>query len=323
MIDSRILQMMLAKGVGDTAIRKFLLLLAEKKRTLEEVFSSKNNLFEFGFNQQVVDNIFACETEQSAHKMAKELADRGVTMLTLLDDKYPKTLKCANEMAQPPVLFAKGNVDLLNNPSVGFCGSRKASLKGINITADCAKQLVEQKITVVSGYASGTDLAAHSTALRQGGNTVFVLAEGILRYTVKNEVRDLLKNDNHVFVSQFLPTMTWNAGNAMKRNGIIIGLSQAMILVESGKTGGTFAAGEESLKRGCPLFVIDFAKPEVSAEANPYFIEAGGFPIRGKKGIPCLEEVLSAVKNRYAILANVVKNKRTVITIGEQLRINI
>jgi len=52
-----------------------------------------------------------------------------------------------------------------------------------------------------------------------------------------------------------------------------------MILVESGLTGGTFAAGEETLKRNRPLFVIDFADPGPSAEANPHFINHGGMPI--------------------------------------------
>ena len=82
----------------------------------------------------------------------------------------------------------------------------------------------------------------------------------------------------------------------MRRNSVIIGLSRAMILVESGKTGGTFAAGEEALRVGCPLFVIDFAQPEVSAEANPYFISAGGMPIRGKNGIPNISKVVEAAK---------------------------
>ena len=172
-----------------------------------------------------------------------------------------------------------------------------ASAKGIGIAADCSRQLTKENITVISGYAAGTDLAAHKSALENGGNTVFVLAEGILRYSKKREIRDYLNSSNHVFISQFMPKTTWNAGNAMRRNSVIIGLSLAMILVESGKTGGTFAAGEEALRVGCPLFVIDFAQPEVSAEANPYFIAAGGKPIRGKNGIPNITKVLDAVKN--------------------------
>lgn len=67
----------------------------------------------------------------------------------------------------------------------------------------------------------------------------------------------------------------------MKRNSTIIGLSDAMILVESGLSGGTFAAGEETLKRSRPLFVVDFASPEASAEANPFFIERGVYLFAG------------------------------------------
>ena len=66
----------------------------------------------------------------------------------------------------------------------------------------------------------------------------------------------------------------------MRRNSVIIGLSRAMILVESGKTGGTFAAGEEALRVGCPLFVIDFAQPEVPQRQIHNFIAAGGKPIK-------------------------------------------
>ena len=82
----------------------------------------------------------------------------------------------------------------------------------------------------------------------------------------------------------------------MKRNSTIIGLSDAMILVESGLTGGTFAAGEETLKRKRPLFVIDFAEPGPSAEANPYFIKQGGMPVRGnREGVPSLDKVREVV----------------------------
>lgn len=84
----------------------------------------------------------------------------------------------------------------------------------------------------------------------------------------------------------------------MKRNGTIIGLSDAMILVESGREGGTFAAGTETLKRKHPLFVIDFAEPGPSAEANPHFIERGGIPIRGnRQHEPNLERVIETTRN--------------------------
>ena len=305
MIDRRILQLLLAKGVGEATIKKIFHFVMSAGCSLDCIFNSKDSFLKTGIKENLIDSIFSDTTIERAHRLANELDAHHIKMITQIDASYPQQLIQNMGGNHPPVLFVKGNVDLLNNPSVGFCGSRKVSMKGLHITEDCAKQLAERNITVVSGYAAGTDLAAHSASLRYGGTTVFVLAEGILRFPIKSEVRNLLNEKNHVYVSQFLPTATWNAGNAMKRNGVIIGLSRAMILVESGKTGGTFAAGEESLKRGCPLFVIDFEKPEVSAEANPYFIQSGGMPIRGKDGVPCLNKVFYAVQHfRFQPLGN-------------------
>lgn len=303
MIDNRILQLILTKGIGDAAIRRILHFMHIHNCTFEDVFSSKDAFLTAGIKTEIVDTLFSSTIRDNASALAMELEKNDISIIRLYDSLYPERLKATLGESSPPVLFAKGNISLLAKKAVGFCGSRNVSEKGVSITADCARQLSKKNIAVVSGYAAGTDLAAHSSALRNGGDTIFVLAEGIMRTTIKSEIRELISEKNHVFISQFPPNITWNAGNAMKRNNVIIGLSQAMILVESGKTGGTFAAGQEALKRGCPLFVIDFAKPEVSAEANPYFIQAGGFPIRGKAGVPNLDRVFTTVNslNTYGI----------------------
>lgn len=298
MINTRILQVMLTKGIGDVAIKKILDFLHFQSLTIDDLFLSPTLFLDIGIKSNIAEAIMSSEMQNAASSLAAELKAQNISLLSLYDTSYPTRLRKQLGSTAPPILFAKGNISLLNEQAVGFCGSRKASPKGIGIASDCAKQLTEKNITVVSGYAAGTDLAAHSAALKNNGKTIFVLSEGILRTTIKKEISSLITDKNHVFISQFSPKVTWNAGNAMKRNSVIIGLSQAMILVESGKSGGTFAAGEESLKLGCPLFVIDFAKPEVSAEANPYFIQAGGHPIRGKAGIPNLEKVFAVIQAR-------------------------
>lgn len=290
-----LLQLMLTKGIGDAAIKKILHYAFTHQDVSLELFCKEPIQLNAVLNCKEENLLSIPQNEERAKKLCDEMLEKGIAAISEIDSEYPEHLKKALNGQCPPVLFVKGNSALLSTKSVGFCGSRKVSQKGVMITGQCAEQLADRGITVVSGYAAGTDLAAHSAALAHGGNTVFVLAEGLLKNTEKVEIRDLLTEENHIFVSQFLPAQTWNVGNAMRRNAVIIGLSSAMILVESGKTGGTFAAGEESLKRGTPLFVIDYEKPEVSAEANPYFIEKGGLPIRGKKGIPNLEKVFRAI----------------------------
>ena len=308
-----LLQMTLTKGMGDVAVKRVLDFMKAHSLTYADLEYSPNAiLFEAGIRRDIVERF--PETRIQAQSLADDLSERGIETLAEIDADYPRNLKWSLGAKCPPVLFAKGNLSILNQKSVGFCGSRKASQKGLDIASECARQLAEKQIAVVSGYASGVDMTAHKAALVSGGSTAFVLAEGILKTTVKTQIREYLTDKNHVFLSQFAPRLSWNAGNAMKRNGIIIGLSRAMILVESGMTGGTFAAGESALNARCPLFVVDFAQPEASATANRYFIEKGGYPIRGKNMVPNLNRVLQ-VTNRGAAFS--------IEPINEQMRLSV
>ena len=298
---------MYAKGAGEAALRRLVNFASTKfgngiDDCLLSVRDIENNL---SIKSEVAENIV--DSYAKAEDIAEQLYRNNITTLWQGHDSYPGKLVHVLGDTAPPVIFCVGNTDLFNQQSVGFCGSRKASNKGLTITSKCAQQLVEKDICVVSGYAHGVDMSAHKAALNNGGNTIFVLVEGILKFQKKKDVAELLSTKNHLAISQFPPLLSWEARNAMRRNATIIGLSQAMILVESGLSGGTFAAGEETLKRKQPLFVIDFAAPGPSAEANPYFIEKGGIAIRGnKEGRPniakvfesvCLQESIRSKKN--------------------------
>lgn len=248
-----------------------------------------------GIKEEVARNIYS--EYDTALRLKEQLLDQGIDMCWVGDETFPIGLRQLNAGSVPAVLFYKGNFDLVKRKSVGFTGSRKVSDSGIRITADSAKQLSKDKITIVSGYAKGVDITAHRTALLEGGSTIFVIAEGILKKRIKGEVKDLLNDENHLFVSQFLPNVSWVASNAMKRNNTIIGLADAMILIESGMDGGTFDAGKQSLSNKKPLFVVDCATYKPSAEGNQYFLEKGVVPIRGDKGgVPILKRVYSALE---------------------------
>lgn len=285
-----ILQFSLARGIGDVTLRNALTYVEQRGIPWEVFVSDSASMRAFGLSVQQTDSVL--HSQDAAIRLHDSLQNQNVRILSENDANYPPSLKRSLGKKTPPLLFAKGNVSLLNHPSVGFCGSRKASDKGLSIAASCANQLADVGLTIISGYAAGTDITVHKSALESGGNTVFVLPEGILRAPEKRDIRQFLTTENHVFISQFSPNAVWSVGNAMKRNSVVVGLSRAMILVESGRRGGTFAAGEESLRMGCPLFVVDYAKPEVTAEANPYFIARGGKRIRGKKGVPNVERVV-------------------------------
>lgn len=300
-MDARVLQVAFAKGVGDVALKKYLHYIHD--HCVEQESYLSDEVFRcIGFSVDMLNSIK--NTEERAKSVFEKLCLKDVEIITETSNDYPQYLKRMLQNKCPPLLFARGNKRLLSELSVGFCGSRKVSDKGMAIATNCTKQLVEKNVTIISGYAAGTDLTVHKAALENEGSTIFVLSEGILQARIKKQIASLLNDKNHLFISQFLPELTWNAGNAMKRNSTIIGLSRAMILVESRLEGGTFAAGEEALRVNCPLFVIDFSKPDTTAEANPYFISKGGIPIRGKNGIPNMKKVFSSITSEQRLNDN-------------------
>lgn len=294
-----ILQLTLASGSGVATIRRFLL-AAERigfANTKDLFESIQDTMKVIGVKEDVARNVLESRTE--AESLAKELKENNIEVLWRGHPQYPVRFERILGDDAPPVIYTKGNLALLLDPAVGFCGSRKASDKGLLVTERCAGKLAGNGICIVSGYAHGVDMAAHRAALSCDGNTIFVLVEGILRFRQKADISNLTNMDNHLIISQFSPRLSWNGRNAMARNSTIIGLSDAMILVESGLTGGTFAAGEETIKRGQPLFVIDFKSPSLTAAANPYFIKRGSIPIRGnQEGVPNLAKVRKVIADQ-------------------------
>jgi DNA protecting protein DprA len=184
----------------------------------------------------------------------EQIEENGVNCITILDEDYPELLKNRLQKKAPPLLMVLGNKNLLNTTTAGFCGSRKASEKGIATAKDCADQLARKGINIVSGYAAGVDMATHKAALECGGTTTLVLCEGILRFRKKRDLKDIWDWERIAVVSEFLPGVPWSVRNAMQRNNTICALTSAMILIESASKGGSIAAGRTCIEMGIPLF---------------------------------------------------------------------
>lgn len=175
-----------------------------------------------------------------------------------------------------PTLSLMGNTDLLYMPGVGFCGSRKASPKGIETAVDCAEQAAESGFVAISGNAAGVDFAAHHAALQAGGTTILVLPEGISHFRIRRELRPVWNWGRTLVLSQFGSAERWQAYRAMSRNEVIIALCAAMVVIEAGASGGTWAAGISTIKAKKPLFVAIYEHASEAAEGNSLLIEQGG-----------------------------------------------
>jgi DNA processing protein len=257
-----------------------------EERALHEVLTSEQ-LQELGSLQSTVE------------VLVEKLAGLDVQVICSADAEYPaQLLRTWGEDQAPPLLMSRGNVDLLNRPAVGFCGSREASERGLRAAEDCADQLAAAGIVVASGYAAGVDTCAHSAALKAGGTTIVVLAEGIHHFRMKPEVEKVWSWERACVVSEFAATAPWSAGNAMQRNRTIVGVSRAMILIEARATGGSIAAGRDALKANVPLFAAEYEGMPDSAVGNRQLIQQGAQALlRNRQTMRAsLDAVLGAVQ---------------------------
>jgi len=233
----------------------------------------------------------------------QKIINQNINIINLDSKDYPLNLKINLKNSAPPLLFFKGNKKLLNAKNISIVGSRNVFEGGINFTKKITKELTLSGLNIVSGYAKGVDTISHLSALENDGTTIFVLSYGINDFKRKKEFSDLKLNDNSLILSQFLPETNWSASNAMIRNKTIVGLSNAVIIIqagperdEKGNMSGSFNSGKVALENNIPLFVL---KPSIveNARGNLDLIKKGGIEVSPENAIEKIKEILNSKKS--------------------------
>jgi len=195
---------------------------------------------------------------QKIDQIISRLSEKRIDIITLEDKKYPTKLKETLTDSTPPILYAFGNVSLLETSSVAIAGKREATTKATEISQQVASSLADNGFNIVSGYAKGIDTAAHLGALKQGGTTTIVLPFGILSFSWKKEFENFReRNSSILIISEFFPTIKWQVPLAMQRNNTIVGLSDVVFAAEFSEGGGTRDTMRKALRSGKQVFVPD------------------------------------------------------------------
>ena len=206
--------------------------------------------------------------------------DTKIQSIDINSSIYPVKLKNILQKHAPKCLYCLGNLDLFNSVGIGFCGSRHASNKGISVAKDCVEQLVEKNYSIVSGNASGIDFTTHFTALKNSGNTILVLPEGINNFKIKKDLETIWNWERTLVISEFHPDAIWRSYQAMQRNSTIIALSQAMIVIEARENGGTLEAGKTALRLGCTTYVVEYSDIDNLAPGNKILLNKGAIALK-------------------------------------------
>lgn len=266
-----------AKPLGPVEWGRFALWMKDQGMSPEQLLSGTLETQLEGWSDKsiTVDRIKQLLNRGSALAIAVEKWLRsGLWILSRSDSDYPKVLKQRLKMSSPPILFGCGNTHLLRKGGLAVVGSRNASTGDLDYATNLGVAAAEAGVSIVSGGAKGIDEAAMLGALGVEGTAVGILANDLLRASSSQKYRKYLAANNLVLISSYQPEAGFNAGNAMGRNKYIYCLSDAAVVVHSGKKGGTWTGAIENLKkRWVPLWV----KPtEDGSAGNPGIVEQGG-----------------------------------------------
>lgn len=179
----------------------------------------------------------------------------GNHLLLLADETYPQLLL---EIPDPPLLlYAKGRIALLNQPSLAVVGSRNASAQGAAHARQFAQALSAAGLTIVSGLALGIDTAAHEGALLDGGATVAVIGTGAdIVYPARNHALAHRVAEQGCIVSEYALGTPALPANFPRRNRIISGLSRGTLVVEAAAQSGSLITARLAAEQGRDVYAI-------------------------------------------------------------------
>lgn len=272
-----ILRLLYAKGIGQKKALHIIKSITEIGSSIDELINNIDNNSNISFLDPKIVTLIK-DSKEKTESIINKLDDDFV-FIPINSALYPQKLKYKLGSNAPIFLFCKGNLKLFDEPSVGFCGSREATNKGIIIVEEIIKQ-VPKNIVNISGYAKGIDMKVHSESLKHGHPTIIVLPYGHLNFKIKEELINIFNENNVLVVSEFLPDSIWSVGNAMQRNSTVVALSNIMVLIEAKRNGGSLDAGKKAIEMNVPIFAPVYAENSRLTEGNKIIQEMGGYPIK-------------------------------------------
>ena len=207
----------------------------------------------------LTDEAFAALRDKDlkqAHAILRACKEKSIHICTFHHAAYPGRLK---KIVDPPlVLYYKGNLpDLDSSPVIAAVGTRDATAYGMNVAKRIGGQIAKCGGIVVSGLAAGIDGAAIGGALSAGGAVVGVLGSGVdIVYPLST--RGLLADTERYgcLISEFTPGTPPMKWNFPKRNRIISGLSNGVLVVEAPVKSGALITARQAAEQGRDVFVV-------------------------------------------------------------------
>jgi len=217
---------------------------------------------------------------KSPAAIEERLKRLGVAVWLREHPLYPLALQ--DDPEPPLVLFSRGEADALQRRRVAIVGTRRCTAYGRNIAKKLGADLTDAGIGVVSGLAIGIDGAAHDGVLAAGGHPIGVVGSGLdVVYPRRHTSLWNRTASEGLLLSEAALGMSPEPWRFPERNRIIAGLSEALIVVESGEAGGSQITVDAAIARGVDVMAVPGPVGSASSAGTNKLLVEGVFPVLG------------------------------------------
>ncbi len=187
------------------------------------------------------------------------------------------------------MLWAKGNLEVLESPGIAIVGTRKPTREGLGNTARFATELAERGFCVVSGMALGVDGRAHHAALQAGGRSIGVLGCGIdVIYPSRHaDLYRRMLDQESLLLSEHAPKLKANPAFFPRRNRIVTGLTLGVLVIEAAEKSGSLISARLAMEQNREVFTLP------GSIHNPQARGCLSLLRQGATLVTCVEDILA------------------------------
>lgn len=239
--------------VGPMAAKQLISYCGSVEAVFKEPLKALEKIPSIG--RTTAQNIIKQEVLSAAEFEMRFMEQNGIKALYYQDAQFPFRLKQCPD--SPILLYQQGDCNLNTKKVVSIVGTRASTDYGEDWTVEFVKQLSNHDILLVSGLAYGIDICAHKSALDNNIPTIGVLGHGLDRiYPAKHTqfAKDMLNRG--ALLSEFTSGNKPNRENFPKRNRIVAGMSDAIVVVEAKKRGGALITADLGFQYNRDVFAL-------------------------------------------------------------------
>lgn len=241
-------------GVGCKTIGKLLDYFGEER----EIFNAAcDDIYKVqGIRTDIKNKIIESRNYNEIEKKWKDLCEKNIGFVYMGSDDYPQ--KLGNIYEPPYSLFYKGELPDPSKPAVAVVGARNAAYEARSTAEKFGRELAKYGVQVISGLARGVDIKSQLGAMSVvNGKTFGVLGCGIDMCYPKQHINEYMTMQMRGgVISEYAPGVFLSPGNFPRRNRIISGLSDGILVIQAGKKSGSLITAELGLEQGKDIFVV-------------------------------------------------------------------